>query len=66
MIHQIFPTHIATYSIDLDKELIYSVMQDYTVGPLRVLDGGTTSYARGSVSDFFLSDARLTNLVQDI
>lgn len=66
MIHQIFPTQIGTYNIDLDKELIYSVMQDYTVGPLRVLDGGTTSYARKNASDFFLSDARLTNLVQDI
>jgi len=66
MIHQIFPTQIGTYNINLDKELIYSVMRDYNVGLLRVLDGGTTSYARGSVSDFFLSDARLTNLVQDI
>ena len=66
MIHQIFPTQIATYDLNLDKELIYSVMKDYNVGLLKVLDGGTTSYARGSATDYFLSDGRLTNLIRDI
>ena len=62
----IFPTQIGTYHIDLDKEIIYSDMPEYKVGPLQVLEGGITSYARGSASDFFLSDERLTSLVQNI
>lgn len=72
MIHHIFPTQIATYKIDLDKGLIYSVMQDFNVGPMKVLDRGNTSYAPppigeiATTSDFFLFNEKLQHLVQAI
>ena len=72
MIHQIFPTQIGTYNIDLDKELINSVMQEYNVHPMKVLDNGNTSFAmtpigdKPSRSDFFLHHEKLRYLLQDI
>ena len=72
-IANIFPTQIGTYHLDLDKELINSVMQDYKIGPLQALDRGNTSFALGAASDFgfhpyahFLFDSRLADLVQNI
>tara|TARA_B100000886_G_scaffold229128_1_gene159783 strand:- start:513 stop:1094 length:582 start_codon:yes stop_codon:yes gene_type:complete len=62
----IFPTQIGTYHIDLDKELINSVMQDYKISPLDVLNRGRTSYQQSYDSDFFLFDKRLNDLKNQI
>lgn len=66
MLKNIHPVQIGTYEIDLDKELINSVMQDYLVKPILVLQGGASSYQIDRRSDYFLFDTRLDNLLRQI
>tara|TARA_B100000886_G_C20336900_1_gene454914 strand:+ start:63 stop:632 length:570 start_codon:yes stop_codon:yes gene_type:complete len=66
MLKNIHPIQIGTYELNFDKELIYAVMQDYLVEPILVLQGGLSSYQVARESDFFLFDARLYSLLEQI